>query len=83
MKIFWTILKVVLAIFMIYGGIQHFVKPAFYSPFVPDFMVYKTLIIYASGVLEIGLGALLLVPKYAKKSAFGIFILMLVFELYH
>ncbi|MEP0213091.1 MAG: DoxX family membrane protein [Cellulophaga sp.] len=79
MKLIWNILKVLLAVFMIYAGLQHFVKPDFYNPFVPDVLVFKTFIIYASGILEVGLGVLLLVPKFAKKAAFFIFILMLVF----
>ncbi|MGJ8733214.1 MAG: DoxX family protein [Cellulophaga sp.] len=79
MKLIWNILKVLLALFMIYAGLQHFVKPDFYNPFVPDVLVFKTFIIYASGILEVSLGVLLLVPKFAKKAAFLIFILMLVF----
>ncbi|WP_100896868.1 DoxX family protein [Cellulophaga sp. RHA19] len=79
MKLIWNILKVLLAVFIIYAGLQHFVKPDFYNPFVPDVLVFKTFIIYASGILEVGLGVLLLVPKFAKKAAFLIFILMLVF----
>ncbi len=38
MKIIMNILRYLLAIFMIYGGVQHFVKPDFYAPFVPSFL---------------------------------------------
>ncbi|MDO6492477.1 MULTISPECIES: DoxX family protein [unclassified Cellulophaga] len=79
MKLIWNILKVLLAIFMIYAGLQHFMNPEFFNPYVPDVLVFKTFIIYASGVLEVGLGILLLVPKFASKAAFFIFILMLLF----
>ncbi|AUC76572.1 MauE/DoxX family redox-associated membrane protein [Olleya sp. Bg11-27] len=79
MKLIWTVLKVLLAVFMIYAGSQHFIKPAFFNAFVPDFLIYKTAVIYASGIIEVLLGLLLLVPKYASKAAFGIFILMLLF----
>ena len=37
MKLLWTILKILLALFMIYAGVQHFIKPTFYLVFVPDF----------------------------------------------
>lgn len=64
---------------MIYAGSQHFIKPAFFDAFVPDFLIYKTIVIYASGIVEVFLGLLLIIPKYAGKAALGIFILMLLF----
>ena len=79
MKIIWNVLRILFAIFMIYGGIQHFVKPEFYTVFVPDFLIYKDIIIYASGVVEILLGILLLIPKYKYIGATGILILMILF----
>lgn len=79
MKIVWRILQVVLALFMIYAGVQHFLKPVFYEPFVPDFLPGKTMIVYISGVVELALGVLLLIPKYTKIAATGIIILMLLF----
>ena len=79
MMLFWKILKILLALFMIYAGIQHFLKPTFYIAFVPDFLPFKMFIIYWSGVLEIVLGILLFLPKYSKLGATGIFWLMIVF----
>ncbi|MFA6870729.1 MAG: hypothetical protein WCQ82_00610 [Bacteroidaceae bacterium] len=79
-KLFWMVLRIVLALFMVYGGIQHFVKPDFYIPFVPAFLPYTVAIIYASGVVEIFLGIALLFPRvYAKFAALGILLLMLLF----
>ncbi|MFS4447627.1 MauE/DoxX family redox-associated membrane protein [Maribacter sp. 2307UL18-2] len=79
MKIFWKILQVLLALFMIYAGVQHFLKPQFYEPFVPGFLPAKTVMVYASGLVELALGILLLIPKYTKMAATGVIILMLVF----
>ncbi|SOS74273.1 DoxX family protein [Tenacibaculum piscium] len=77
---FWNVLKILLAVFMIFGGVQHFIKPTFYLPFVPSFLPFPITIIYLSGILEIGLGILLFLNKnYAKLGAFGIFCLMLLF----
>ena len=75
----WNILKIVIAVFMIYAGIQHFIKPNFFIPFVPDFLPLKTTIIYASGVAEILVGVLLLIKKYAKIGAIGILVLLFLF----
>ena len=79
MKIVWIVVRVIFALFMIYAGIQHFVKPDFFIPFVPSFLPFTKTIIYASGILEILLGIMMIIPKYAKEGALGILLLMLVF----
>lgn len=78
-SIIWTGVRILFAIFMIMGGVQHFLKPDFYLPFVPEFLPLPMLIIYLSGVVEIGLGLLLVFKKYARVAALGIFILMILF----
>ena len=79
MKIVWIVIRVLFALFMIYAGIQHLLKPDFYAPFVPSFLPLTTAIIYCSGILEILFGIMMIIPKYAKKGAFGILLLMLLF----
>jgi len=83
MKLFWTILKILLTLFMIYAGVQHFLNPTTYLPFVPSFLPFKMFTIYLSGVLEIVLGVLLLFPKYTKLGATGILWLMIIFMPIH
>ena len=79
MSLFWKILKILLAIFMGYAGVQHFLKPNFFLPFVPDFLPLTMVMVYLSGVVEIVLGVLLLLPKFAKWGATGILGLMIIF----
>lgn len=79
MKVFWTVIRVIFAIFMIYAGVQHLLNPDFYLPFVPSFMPFTMAIIYTSGIIEILLGIMLLIPKYARQGAIGIMLLMLIF----
>ena len=79
MKVVWKVLQVLLAVFMIYAGIQHFIKPLFYTPFVPTFLPFEISIIYISGLIEIILGVSLLIPKYAKLASTGILLLLLLF----
>lgn len=79
MKILWTIVRIIFATFIVFAGVQHFLKPEFYKPFVPSFLPFTTAIIYVSGIFEIVLGLTLFVPKYMKAAAQGIMILMLVF----
>ena len=79
----WSVLKIIFAIFMIYAGVQHFLKPDFFVPFVPKFLPLETEIVYISGVFEIGFGLLLFFKKYTKIAALGIFILLLLFLQIH
>ncbi|TXD49243.1 MauE/DoxX family redox-associated membrane protein [Polaribacter sp. IC073] len=79
MKPFWCVLRIIVALFILYAGIQHFIKPDFFNAFVPDFLIYKTAIIYVSGIIEVVLAILLIIPKYARIAATGIFFLMLLF----
>ena len=77
--VIWTGVRILFAIFMIMGGVQHFLKPDFYQPFVPAFLPFPIAIIYLSGLVEIGLGLILFFKKYAGIAALGIFILMILF----
>ena len=79
LKVFWTIVRILFALFMVYAGVQHFVKPDFYIPFVPSFLPFTKAIIYASGLVEVLLGLMLIIPKYVKMGALGIMLLMLLF----
>lgn len=72
-------MKLLLALLMVGAGIFHIVNPKLYVPFVPQFLPFKVFIIYASGVVEILLGLMLLSKKYAITGAWGIFLLMLIF----
>jgi uncharacterized membrane protein len=74
-----NILKIIIALFMIYAGVQHFIKPDFFMPFVPKFLPLKTSIIYVSGAIEILVGLLLFIKKYSNFGAIGILILLILF----
>lgn len=74
-----NLLGFVFALFMVFAGVQHFLKPENYLPFVPFFLPLAIPIIYLTGVLEITFGIAYLAPKYRYVGAWGIFILMLIF----
>lgn len=71
-------LKVLMAVLLIYGGFNHFYKPEFYNGFIPDFLP-KLIVNYISGTIELLLGFGLFIKGFQKKSAYGIFLLMLAF----
>lgn len=72
-------LSILLGLFMIFGGVNHFLKPDFYTPFVPRFLPAKEIFVYLSGVVELILGVGILIPKFRFYSAFGILGLMIIF----
>ncbi len=78
MKILKLILTILFALLMILGGINHFVKPEMYLPFIPASLPGLT-IIYLSGAVEILLGAGALIPKARSMSTLGILFLMIAF----
>jgi uncharacterized membrane protein len=72
------ILTFVFGAFMIFGGVNHFLKPEMYSPFMPDFLPREAINIVV-GILEILLGIAAFIPQYRSMATLGILIMMLVF----
>lgn len=68
MKTVKLILTLLFGAFMIFSGINHFLKPDMYLPFIPDFLP-RALIIYLSGVVEIVLGLGVFIPRFRYLSA--------------
>lgn len=75
----WTksISKCVLATLMIGAGTMHFVRPDFFLKIVPPYLPLHAELVFISGVCEIVLGVLLLVPRYSHLAAWGIIALLI------
>ena len=58
------------------AGVAHFVRPDFYVRIMPPYLPWHRPLVYASGVAEIGLGALLLVPRFRSRAAWGLIALL-------
>src|SRR6185295_16057384 len=67
-----TVSKYLLAIFMIGAGVMHFVRPEFYLKIMPPYLPWHLELVYASGVFESALGALLLIPRWSRAAAWGL-----------
>ena len=78
MKLIRLILIILFAIFMIYGGINHFLKPDMYLHFIPTGLPGLA-IVYLSGIVEVALGIGALIPKTRSWSTLGILLLMIAF----
>ncbi len=77
MDIAKEILKWVLAIFFILAGANHFRNPEFYSNMMPPYLPWHLFLVYLSGVFEILLGLLILIPKTQKLAAWGLIALLI------
>jgi uncharacterized membrane protein len=75
-----NILLVVLILFYLFAGTNHFINPSFYLPIIPPyFFNWANEINILSGVAEIML-ALLLIPKSTRlKAGVGIILMLLAF----
>lgn len=72
-----SISKFILAIFMIIAGIMHFVNPAFFLKIVPPYLPLHKELVLVSGIFEVLLGILLMVPQTSRKAAWGIVALLI------
>lgn len=76
MKRIKPISKYLLAIFMIVAGTMHFVNSAFFLKIVPPYLPFHRELVVVSGICEILLGALLLIPKCSHLAGWGIMALL-------
>ena len=77
MPIIKSVLKWLLAIAFIFAGANHFLKPQFYLRIMPTYLPYHLFLVYLSGIFEIVLGVLLLIPKFSRLAAWGIIALLI------
>ncbi|HJQ83411.1 MAG TPA: MauE/DoxX family redox-associated membrane protein [Candidatus Binatia bacterium] len=72
-----TALLWLMAAFYVASGIGHFAIPQFYLPMMPPYLPWHLGLIYVSGVAEIVLGVLVLVPRTRRLAAWGIILLLI------
>ena len=70
------VLKYLLAMFFVLAGFNHFINTAFYLKIMPPYLPWHLLLVYLSGLLEIVLGILLLIPKITRVAAWGLIALL-------
>lgn len=73
------LLRLLLAVFFVLAGANHFVNSGFYLPLIPPYFPYPEAINLLSGIFEVLLGLGLLVDKTRKIAAWGILVLLLAF----
>jgi uncharacterized membrane protein len=72
-----TVLQYVLAAIMVFAGVNHFLKPRVFERIVPPYLPRPRELVLVSGVAEVLLGILLLVPATTRLAAWGLAALFL------
>jgi uncharacterized membrane protein len=77
MKIKISIL--LLSIFFVIAGSNHFINPQFYLPLIPNYLPFPEVLNYLSGVLEMVLGVGILLKSTRRIAAIAIIVLLVLF----
>ena len=71
-----TTLRLLLALFLVGAGVNHFIRTGFYLRMMPPYVPFPLAMVQISGVAEIALGLLLLVPAWSAAAAWGLIALL-------
>ena len=66
-----------MGVFYIIVGIKHFQDPGWFVQIIPPILPYKYALVYMSGLFEVLLGVLLMIPKFQSNAAKGLIILLI------
>ena len=67
----------IMGVFYIIVGIKHFQDPGWFAQIIPPILPYKYALVYISGLFEVLLGVLLMIPKFQSTAAKGLIILII------
>jgi uncharacterized membrane protein len=70
---------IVMTVFYLVAGINHFIKPESYYKLIPGYLPYPVAINIISGVFEIIFALLLIFPSTRKMAVYGIIALLIAF----
>jgi uncharacterized membrane protein len=71
------ILKYLLCAFYVLAGVNHFINPDFYLKIMPPYLPWHLFLVYASGILEIVLGCMVLASSLTRIAAWGLIALLI------
>ncbi len=57
-----------IAAFFIFAGIMHFVQDDMFAAIVPPLLPFPKLIVWVTGVMEIILAIMIVIPKYRQRA---------------
>lgn len=69
--------KYALTLLLMVAGLNHFLNPSIYSNIMPSYLPWHRFLVYLSGLLELLLGILLLIPAFSRLAAWGIILVLI------
>jgi len=72
-----AVLRIVFALFFVAAGVNHFIRTDFYLRMMPPYVPLHLVMVQISGVAEIALGLLLLIPRTVPMAAWGLIALLI------
>lgn len=69
--------KWLLGVLFVAAGVNHFLRPEFYVRIMPPYLPWHRELVFLSGVAEVLLGVLLLVPRTTVLAAWGLVALLI------
>lgn len=69
--------RLLLAAFLVFAGVMHFVIPASYERIMPPWLPLHRELVYLSGVLEIAGGVGLLIDRTRRAAGIGLVLLLI------
>lgn len=77
MRRFQISMNYLFAVFFMGAGANHFLAQEFYVRMMPPYLPWHLFLVYLSGLAEITLGGLLLVPRLKRLAAWGLIALLI------
>ena len=72
-----TPLRYLMALFYIVAGMNHFIHPEFYIRIMLSFIPWHVEIVWISGLLEVVLGIMVLIPSWVRVASWGLILLLI------
>jgi uncharacterized membrane protein len=72
-----TILKYLMVVFYVLVGVNHFINPAFYLNIMPPYLPWHLALVYLSGLMEVALGVMVIIPRLTALAAWGLILLLI------
>ena len=72
-----TVLKYVQGAFYVVAGMNHFINPGFYLKLMPEYLPAHEFLVFVSGIFEVLLGVLLVIPRTTRLAAWGLIALLI------
>jgi len=67
----------IMSFFYVRVGVKHFIDPAWFIQIMPPYLPWHHQLVYLSGLFEIVLGFMLIIPKTRQIAADGLILLLI------